>query len=414
MIGSGIFFLPVALAFYGGISLFGWIISGFGAILLAVVFARLSKLIPKGGGIYAYTRAGYGDFAGFLIFWGYWISIMCTNAAVSVALSSYLIDFFPAEYQSSFISVTIALVAIWVTTGINLLGTSKSGSVQLVSTLLKLVPLVLIGLGGLFYVNFDHFAPINVSSSSNVSAITASVTLTLFAFLGIESATVPADDVENPTVTIPKATLYGTVAVMVVYVVSTFSLMGLVSPTELQSSNAPFSDAAFKMWGTPGRYIVGVGALISTFGCLNGWILLQGQIPKAMAGDNLFPKLFGKVNKRGAPVAGLIIGSIAVTLLVFSNYTKGLASMYTYLILLGTFLAVIPYLFCSFAEALYWFRDRNFNRARLRKSLIIGIPAFLFSIWAVAGAGQESVFYGFLLLLAGIPFYVWVKSSTYE
>ncbi len=409
MVGSGIFFLPVSLAFYGSISLLGWIISGLGAIILALVFARLSILIPKAGGPYAYSRAGFGDFAGFLVAWGYWTSIMCTNAGISVAFTSYLLDFFP-EFQSPIISVAVCLGAIWVTTGINTQGTNKSGSVQLITTLLKLVPLILVGLVGLFYMNYDNFVPLNVSSESNIDAVTASVTLTLFAFLGVESATVPAGDVKNPAVNIPRATIYGTLIVTIVYLLSTFSLMGLLNPSELQTSNAPFSDAASLLWGPVGRYVVGAGAIISSFGALNGWVLLQGQISKALAEDKMFPEVFKRTNYRGAPVIGLIIGSIFVSLLVLSNYTKGLASMYTSLILLGTFLAIIPYLFCAFVEAMHWFgKTENFSSARLTKSLVIGFAAFVFAIWAVTGAGQESVFYGFLLLMAGIPFYVWAK-----
>ena len=283
MIGSGIFLLPASLAMYGGISMLGWVFSGIGAIFLALVFGRLSRILPKAGGPYAYTREGYGDFAGFLVAWGYWVSVWTANGAIAITFTSYLSVFFPILAQSQEAVVITSLTVIWFLTWVNSRGTITSGKVQFIFTILKLIPLILIGFVGIFFINFNHFTPFNLSTESDFSAITATATLTLWALLGMESATIPADDVKDPSSTIPKATILGTLLVIIVYLFSSFAVFGLISPGELQNSTAPFADAAFKIWGNWGKYMVSLGAIAATFGALNGWILLQGQVPTCRA-----------------------------------------------------------------------------------------------------------------------------------
>ncbi len=409
MIGSGIFLLPASLAVYGGISMLGWVFSGMGAILLALVFSRLSRIFPKAGGPYAYTREGYGDFAGFLVAWGYWVSIWCANAAIAVTFTSYLSVFFPVLAQSQVAITVTSLTTIWFLTWINSHGTVSTGRVQFIFTILKLVPLLLLGFVGIFFINFNHFTPFNLSAGSDFSAITATATLTLWALVGMESATIPADDIKDPSSTIPKATVLGTLLVVVVYLFSSFAVFGLINPGELQNSAAPFADAAFEIWGNWGKYMVSLGAIAATFGALNGWILLQGQVPMAIAKDKLFPSVFKKTNKKGSPVLGLIISSILVSILVVANSSRGLVSMYTFMILLGTITVLVPYLFCSLSEILILYKMKSLDKSKMTRSLLIGIPAFLFSLWAISGSTMEPVFYGFLLLMSGIPVYVWAK-----
>ncbi len=249
MIGSGIFLLPASLSLYGGISVFGWLFSSVGALLLALVFARLGGILPATGGPYAYTRLGFGDFAGFLVAWGYWISIWCANAAIAVAFVGYLGHFLPGLAQTRLLAAATALAAIWTLTWVNTQGIRKAGTVQLVSTSLKILPLVAIGTAGLLYFDPGNFRPFNVSEASGFSAISASATLTLWAFLGLESATVPAAQVDRPERTIPRATVFGTLTTALIYVLSTVGVMGILSPSALRGSTAPFADAANLIWG---------------------------------------------------------------------------------------------------------------------------------------------------------------------
>lgn len=406
MIASGLFMLPATLGVYGGISLIGWVISGAGALCLAMVYSWLSKLKPVAtGGPYAYTHDGMGDFAAFLVAWGYWISIWCTNAAIAVAFVSYLTAFIPVLGTNPILSVGTGLGAIWFLTWINTRGIKEAGIVQVITTVLKITPLVIITLGGLFFLNFDHFTPFNVSTESNLSAITSCTTLTLFAFLGLECATIPSGKVINPEVTVPKATVLGTLVTTIIYITSTIAVMGLIPPDSLHQSQAPFADAAASIWGDWARYLVAGGAVVSTFGALNGWIMVQGQMPFAAARDKLFPKLFAKENKNGAPAVGIVVSSILVSVLMSMNFSKSLADTYTFIILLSTLTVLVPYLFSIISFVMMGARKKMLNTTKY----LVAALAFVYSMWAIIGSGEEIVFWGFVLLMAGLPFYAFIK-----
>lgn len=412
MIGSGVFLLPASLAVYGGISIGGWIVSSIGALLLAKVFSTLSKNFPKAGGPYAYTRMGFGDFPAFLVAWGYWISICATNAAITVALLSYLTVFFPALSGNAPLSIGIGLGLIWLLTWVNNRGVATASWVQLITTILKVAPLLLIAIIGIFYIEPAHFQPLNISKESDTSAIIATATLTLFAYLGIECATIPADNIKNPTVTIPKATNWGTWAAIAIYILGSIAVMGIIPPETLQVSEAPFADAAAVIWGETGRYVVAIGAIISTFGALNGWILMQGQVPLAAANDKLFPAFFAKLNKHGSPAPGIILSSILVSFLMAMNYSKSFIRAFEFMILLATLTVLVPYLFSTATHILFAIQPKQY--AKNKFTWLIGLLAFLFSMLAVVGSGEEVVFWGFLLLMSGIPFYVWLKRGVVD
>jgi APA family basic amino acid/polyamine antiporter len=413
MIGSGIFLLPASLAPYGGIGIVGWLITAGGAILLAVVFARLARRIPKAGGPYAYARAGFGDFAGFFIAWGYWISILATNAAISVAFVSYLTVFWPDLGRVPGRAAGVALGAIWFLTALNASGVRNGGIAQVVTVVMKLIPLLAIGTLGLLYVNLDHFTVARTAAESPMSAINATVTLTLWAFLGLECATIPADNVAKADRTIPLATVLGTAATAVVYIVSTVAVMGIVPNETLATSTAPFADAGRMIWGGWAGYLMGFGAVVSCFGALNGWILVQGQIPMAMARDGLFPSLFKKVRSDGTPAAGIAVSSVFVTILLLFNYTAGLVELFTKTILLATLTAVVPFVFSTMAELKFVLGRKAGEAGRVGVgSVLLAAGAFVYAMWAVVGAGQETVYLGFVLMLAGLPIYVWLRRKT--
>lgn len=346
MIASALFMLPTTLASYGSISLIGWIVSSVGAFSLAMVYAWLGKIYPvANGGPYAYTREGLGHFGSFLVAWGYWTSIWSTNAAIAIAFISYMSVFIPSLATNPLLAVLFGVGTIWLLTWINSRGIRDAGFVQVITTILKLAPLLLIGIGGLFYMHLDNFKAFNVSGMSNLQAITSTATLTLFAFLGLECATIPSGNVENPEKTVPQATLWGTGIVTLVYIIGTISVMGILPIDALKNSNAPFADAAASIWGESARYWVGAGAAVSAFGALNGWILMQGQIPAAAAADRLLPSVFGKLNKKFVPAASLVISSIFVSVLIMLNFSRSLADTYKFIILLSTFSVLIAYLF---------------------------------------------------------------------
>lgn len=410
MTGSGIFLLPAALAIYGGISIFGWIFTLAGTIFLALVFSRLSRLITKSGGPYAYSREGFGDFTGFLVAWGYWLSIWTGNAAISVAGVGYLTVFIPALKEHPMLSAVLAIAFIWLFTYVNTLSIKKVGIIQLITTIIKLLPLLLLGTLGFLYFNPDHFTPLNLSEASNFEAVTATAALALWAFLGLESATIPSDKVRNPTRTIPRSTIAGLFIAALLYIASTIGVMGIIPSADLQQSAAPFADAAQKIWGSWASSLIAAGAAIACFSALNGWILLQGQLPLAAARDSLFPPAFKKTSKKGIPLIGLIIASILASMLVSLNFTRGLVKMFSFIIMLSTLSCLLPYLFSSLSELVLYFRKKKrFNKNRLIWALIISIPAFLYSAWAITGLEYEVLFWGLALLGSGVPFYLYLK-----
>jgi APA family basic amino acid/polyamine antiporter len=410
MIGSGIFLLPASLAAFGPISLAGWIVTSLGALVLAIIFGRLSQLVPKTGGPYAYTEAGFGDFAGFIIAWGYWIALWTGNAAVAVALAGYVGFLFPAIGGSAAYSLAVALGAIWLLTLINIRGVEEAGFVQIVTTVLKLVPLALIGILGIFWIDPANFTPFNTSGQSNMAAISAAAALTLWAYLGLESATVPAGNVIEPEKTIPRATIIGVLTAAVVYILVTTVAIGVVPAETLAASSAPLADVSRAMWGPLGGTLVAIGAVISTFGTLNGFTMLTGQVPYGAALDRVFPERMGRLSRYGTPANALVFSNFLASVLVVMNLAQGLVGAFNTIILLAVMSSLLPYALCSLAELMIVIRTgRSVAGTGVAKVFFLGGLGFAYSLWAIYGAGAETVFLGFLLILVGIPIHVGIK-----
>ena len=408
MIGAGVFMMPAALAKFGGISLLGWVCSALGAFLIAKVFAHLSKLLPAAdGGPYAYSQKGLGDFAGFLVAWGYLVSVWCSNAAITVSFISAMSTFIPALATNPYLAIGVGLATIWFLSWINSLGILTSGILQLITTILKIVPIVLIGLVGLFYMQWNNFLPFNASGTTTIAAITATTTLTFFAFLGIECATIPSGSVANSATTVAKATTLGTLIATIVYILGTVSVMGMIPAVQLKNSVSPFADAAVIIWGQGAKYWVSAGVAISAFGALNGFILIQGQMPYAVAKDQLFPQIFTRKNDKGVPVYGIVISSIFVSAFMAMNYTKGLVEQFQFLILLTTSTILIPYIFCTASYLLMRLRVAGITKNIFTGAIVLAALTFLFCIWIILGLGYETVFWGFVLTMSSVPIYVY-------
>lgn len=409
MIGAGVFLMPTTLASFGGISVVGWVCSALGAFLLAKVFANLSKIMPiADGGPYAYSRRGLGDFAGFLVAWGYLVSVCCANAAIAVSFISALSTYIPALATNPPLSIVTGLGIIWFLTWINSLGILTSGKVQLALTILKIIPILAIGIVGLFFIHIQNFIPFNNSGTSTLAAITATTTFTFYAFLGIECATIPSGSVVNPEKNIPKATIYGTLIATFIYISSTVSIMGMIPSSQLQQSVTPFADAAVLLWGEVSKYWVSAGVAIAAMGALNGFILIQGQLPYALAKDKLFPAVFAKTNNKGVPAIGMAISSVFISLIMSMNYTKGLAAQFKFLILLSTLTVLIPYLFSTAAYLIIRFQYSFKSTFQKAMAIALALSAFLFAMWIVVGSGQEVVYWGFLMSMSSVPIYAWV------
>jgi APA family basic amino acid/polyamine antiporter len=416
MVGSGIFSLPAVLAGEAGpASIVALVFTGIGALLLALVFANLGRAHPRTGGPYYFARRAFGDFVGFQTAWAYWIAAWVGNAAIAVAFAGYVGVFWGTARTTNWVAALVAVGAIWLFTLVNIVGARETGVAQVLTTLLKFVPLAVIGIVGLFYVKGGNFTPFTVHGGFDWH-VNAAATLALWAFIGLESATVPAEEVKEPEKNVPRATILGTVATTLLYVVALVAIVGILPQAALSGSSAPFADAANAMWGgtflglTWGKWIALV-AIAATLGALNGWIMLTARTSLAAADDGLFPAVLGRVDgKRGTPILGLLVSSVLVSGLILYGWNQSFAHRFTDVVLLATWMTLIAYAYAAAAEVVLFVRERElFSWAKLTRDTVIAALAFAYSLWAIWGSGEAWLAKGFMLLLFGIPVFVWMK-----
>lgn len=402
MVGSGVFLLPATLAPFGAASVLGWLASACGSLLLGAVVANLAWRQPAVGGPYAWVRSAFGDLPAFLVGWGYWISCWCAQAAISIAMVGYLAELLPVPARAQGWIAGIAIAGLCL---VNLVGVREAGLVQVVTTVLKLVPLLAIAVFGIAKLDPALLVPFNPSGRPLLEVTQSTLALTLWAFLGFESAAIAAGEAEDPRRVIPRATALGIAIATVLYVASSFAVLGLVPRAALGPSTAPYADAARVLWGPTAGKLVAAGAFVSCLGALNGWILVSGQMPLALAKDRLFPAAFGVTGPRGTPTFGLVISCALGAALVLASESGSLVAMYQGMLLLSSVAALVALVFMAMAEV-------ALQRAAPRPSrlaIAVALGGFCYGLLAIAGAGQEAVFWGFLLLLSGIPFHVFLR-----
>jgi basic amino acid/polyamine antiporter, APA family len=408
VVGSGVFLMPTVLAPYGGMGIVSVVVAGLGGLCIAMVFASLSRRVSGSGGPYAYAHAGFGDFAGFLMAWVYWAALWSASGAIATAIPGYLAVLVPGISASPIVAFAVAVLAVWSSVAINWLGIREAGIVGLIATLGKLAPLIVIGMAGLLLVDRHAFPPLNPGNGPPVAAFMASFTIAFFSYLGIESATVPAEDVVDAQVTIPRATILGTLTVIGLYVLVTVAAMGSIPRAELVVSSAPLAIVGERIAGRAGSMAVAVGALLTIYSAMHYAIMLSGQIPMVAARDGLFPRFFARQTRRGTPGVALAVTGMLGTCLIAMNSSKSLVSAYTFINLMSTLSTVVPYAFCAAAALLIPSADTETYQARIR-SRVTAILAFGVALLVIAGAGADAVYWFTLLLLAGIPIYVWIR-----
>ncbi|WP_254574839.1 amino acid permease [Stenotrophomonas acidaminiphila] len=400
MIGSGTFLLPATLAPYGAATLVGWAITLCGALLLAVTFARLARRWPQTGGPYVFARNAFGELPGFVVAWSYWISMWCAIAAIAVAFAGSIGAIFPSLTATPVRAAGCGLVALWLCAGVNLAGLREAGRVQLLTTVLKVVPLLLFGLVALWFVDTRHYVPFNPSGESLGSVAAATVALTLWAMIGLEAATVPAGSVDDAPRTVARATVAGTAIAGIATVLACTTVLGLLPADVLARSSAPMADAAAALWGPAAGVLLAVVMAVSCVGALNGWTLLAAQLPMAAARDGVLPRAFARENARGAPAFGVIVSCLLASVLVISNYNRSLVDLFKFSVLLSTAATLLPYL--AGAAAWLWRGDG-------RGSRLAAAGALAFSLYALGGIGAEALLWGAGLVVAGLPIYFWLR-----
>ena len=412
MIGNGIFLLPAVLAPYGSLSILGWAFSGVGTLLIAFMLGTLARRNPSLGGPYAYTHMAFGDLPSFFVGWGHWISYCSATAVGGIAFVAYLGFFVPALVDTPAAGAITALAIIWIVTALNISSTKSAGIFQLITTVLKLLPLFLIAGGGVLIGDVTAIPASNPDNESPVLLISGLVILTMWAFVGVENVTIAADEVIEPEKTIPRALLVGTMTAVAFYIIATLGVMALIPQAELAQSSSPFADAAVVLFGGWGGALVAVGAIVSIVGALNGNVLTSGMLPRAIALDKLFPMRFAGLNKAGSPAFSLVVAAAIASILIVMNYTKGLLAAFEMLIVLSTLTTLLPYAASALSEFVLQKRDAQTGGAVSVRTCAIAFGALAFSIFAILGSGLEVAAYGLILLGAGYPIYRLQKNKV--
>ena len=406
-IGSGIFMMPTMLAPYGLLGFGGWLVAGAGSILVALTMARLVKRIPKTGGPYVYVNEGLGTFSGFIIAWTYWVACVSAIAGISIAFVGYLGFFLPQIANSQINALLASLLLIWIIVFLNIRSLENSSKFQLISTLLKLLPLIFIVLLGASNFNVNNLPELNPSNLHPISLIATVTTLVMWSFIGIETATVPADNVINPQETIPKVLIASVITILILYILVSIAIAALVPASELLNSSAPFALAASKILGVTGGTIVSMGALISTLGSLNANTLTAGNLSLAAARDGLLPSKFVILSKNGTPIFTYLLTGAFVSILLILNYTKGVVNAFVFMAMLSTLSTLLAYAFCAIAE--FKFSRADKKNLQRNNALLISCGTFLYAFFAIWGAGIEMIIYSIILILIGTPIYLFKK-----
>ena len=409
MIGSGVFLLPGPLAPLGWNSVYGWLLTIGGTLCVAYVLARLARDMAGGCGPVTYAHAAFGPAVGFTIGWSYWISVWVANATLAVGAVSNLSILFPTLAETPGLPAVAAVVPIWALTVINCLGVRRAGSVQSITTILKLVPLagaILVG-AWLLLSGKAHPPPI-ASQPVTSEGIRLAATLTLFPLLGFESALVAGDRIDNPKRNIPRATLLGTAITGLIYLLACSAVTLLLPEAAATRSNAPFA-LFFGTFVHPALApVIALFVVISALGALNGYVLLQGELLLSLARERMLPAWFDRENKHGTPQRAHIVSSVLASAVVLANYTRGLADLFEFMVLVTTSVSIIFYLAGMLASF------RLLRTGRIAPSLgfeAIALVGFVYSAWTFYGAGIEASVWSLAMTAAGLPIYLFMRWS---
>lgn len=427
IIGVGIFSLPYSLAAYGPISLIAMGIASFAALAFAMLFAALTRRIPADGGPYAYARTAFGNRVGFGNAWSYWITAWAGNAAIAVGWV-YYVEHFVNRGGSTGWTILLALGGLWIPAGINLTGMRNVGTFQVVTTVLKFTPLLLMATLGLAFIHANNFTPWNTSGGTNLSAIGGAVAICLFSYLGVETAAVAAAKVRDPKRNVPRATVYGTLASSIVYMLSLVAVFGIIpaGALALDKNKASYSAASDVMaGGSWAGNLVAIIVIISGIGALNGWTMICAEMPLAAANDGLFPKRFGKLSSRSVPAFGIIASTaLASVAVVISYWGASGATVFTTLVLMTGITAAIPFGFSALAQIVWRLRDgEGTNRSLFLRDVVVAVVSLVASLafiyYSRNSGGSWYVTWGpFLMtggaLVLGIPVYLAQRTHMSE
>ncbi len=406
-VGSGVFILPANLAPYGFFGILGLIIAAFGAISLAITFATLCFYYPKTGGAHVYVHIAFGKTAAFFTGWTYWVISWVSSNAVIISTVSYFIPIF-GDYPKS-IYLLLEVIVLLLVTLVNLRGVSSAGHFEVFLSVIKFSPLILIPFFALLCFEVSNIKLDQSFQNYNISSILNKVVLVvLWGFLGLETATTPADSVINPKRNVPLAVISGTLFVAVIYLVNSLSIMGVIPGEELMYSSAPYSEATRYIFGDNWYVIISLVASVVCLSSLNAWILTSGQIVLGLAEDGLMPKLFTKKNSQQAPYVGLLISGLGGIPLLFLTQTHTFAEQMALII----DFSVIAFLFVYLISAASLVRIQILKKSIWDIRSFIALVAFLFCFWVVVSTDVKVLLLSAIFVISGLPLYIfWYRKK---
>jgi APA family basic amino acid/polyamine antiporter len=407
-IGVGIFMLPASLAPYGMNALPAWLITAAGAIFIAWSFAGLARAFPQDDGPYAYTARAFGSGVAFVLMWCYWVSTCVTLPVLATGAVGYLSSFFPVLGVNRGLAAVTALAILWLFVLINLHGARTAGWVQVLTTVLKLVPqagIIALGVWALFAPHAT--SPVQIPSTPlSMPGLIAASTLALYAMLGVESAAMPAGCVRDPARTIPRATFIGTLLVALIYICVCLVPMLLIPQSELAVSNAPFADLFARYLGGASGKLLAAFVIVGALGCLNGWTLILGELTVSFARHGGFPRALGRVNAHGAPHWGLIFCGAIASLMLIMNYNDSMAGAFTLLSVVVTATNLPIYFGCGLAALVLWRRGQIPRPgAREIRWIVASLLAAIYCVWASIGIGRKPLLQALYVSAPGVLVY---------
>lgn len=412
MIGSGIFMMPNTLASSSGpgASLMAWGFTGVGSILLALTFANLGARYPQTGGPYAFAKIAFGEFAGFINAWIYWIGGCIGNAALLTAFAGYLAFFIPTVRESGMIAFIVTSALLWLFTYINIKGVRGAGLINLITTVLKILPLVFFIIIGLQHFDIRIAGPM-FPKGRGMATIPTAAAATLWAFIGFETATVTAGEIRNPERNVRLSTIWGIILTTLIYLGISLVAMGTMSQQALVKSSSPLADIINQFSSGWGASFIAIGGIVATLGATFGWVLSTARMSYAAAEDGLLPKAMAAIHpKYCTPHISLIISGVIANITLLLFYVRSLTAAYNFMILLATLSFLPPYVFAAAAEIMLLVkRSSRFSLGNFIKSSFFSLLGFAYGIWTIYGSGAETAMYGFILMLLGIPIYVYMK-----
>lgn len=411
MVGTSVYTLPASLARTAGpLGLVAWVLTAFGYLFVALVYASLGVRYPRTGGPYVFAREAFGDFVGFQTVWSYWISTVIGNAAIVTGVVGYAVGLSPALAASPLLQFALGQALLWGLCLVNVLGVRESGRVQITVMFVNLGALLLLAV-----VALGHFEPANLRPFAPHGVwqpLAASAALVVWAYSGIESATVPAEEVESPTRVIRRGTMLGYALGTLVFLSTAIAVAGVL-PNEVAASSArPLALVAERTAGSWAALGISLAAIIAATGTLNGWILMAGRIPLSAAADGLFFAPLARVHPRfRTPWVALVTGTAIASVLLLLYFQRSLLDVFNFIVGLSVLTTLLPHLFSTAAELMLARRDAaRWDAPARRRAQLVAPVAFGFVMYTIYGVGGEVVLWGFLAVLAGTPLYIWFKT----